>query len=108
MATQARNAVKECAGDLSKVSADIAGLKTTCKDRWRQILNEGQRVPEKHLFTLQEAISSDQLIEMKKANVTLVVPKEYHNGYNTETGIRLLTVDGFIGKLKALTKPEAA
>jgi hypothetical protein len=81
----------------------VAGLKTTCKDRWRQILNEGQRVPEKHLFTLQEAISSDQLIEMKKANVTLVVPKAFHNGYDTKTGIRLLTVDGFLEKLRTLT-----
>lgn len=86
----------------------VAGLKTTCKDRWRQILNEGQRVPEKHLFTLQEAISSDQLIEMKKANVTLIVPKDYHKGYDTKTGVRLLTVDGFLDKLRKLTKTEAA
>ncbi len=24
----------------------IVGVKTTCKDRWRQVLNEGKRVPE--------------------------------------------------------------
>jgi type II restriction enzyme len=86
----------------------VAGLKTTCKDRWRQILNEGKRVKEKHLLTLQEAISSDQLAEMHDANVTLVVPKPFHKGYDTSTGIRLLTVDGFIAKIRALTKAEAA
>ncbi len=86
----------------------VAGLKTTCKDRWRQILNEGKRVKEKHLLTLQEAISSDQLTEMHEANVTLVVPKPFHRGYDTSTGIRLLTIEGFITKVRALTKNQAA
>jgi hypothetical protein len=86
----------------------VAGLKTTCKDRWRQILNEGKRVPEKHLVTLQEAISSDQLREMHEANVTLVVPKPYHKGYDTNTGIRLLSVEDFITKAKAVTNLKAA
>ncbi|MFT3868056.1 MAG: type II restriction endonuclease [Nibricoccus sp.] len=80
----------------------VVGLKTTCKDRWRQILNEGRRVKEKHLLTLQAAISSDQLVEMREANVTLVVPKPYHKGYDASTGIRMLTVDGFINKVREL------
>ena len=82
----------------------VAGLKTTCKDRWRQILNEGKRIPEKHLITLQEGISKNQLIEMREANVTLVVPKKFHKGYDTNTGIRLLSMEGFLNKIKALTK----
>ena len=86
----------------------VAGLKTTCKDRWRQILNEGKRVKEKHLLTLQEAISSDQLSEMHEANVTLVVPKPFHKGYDVGTGIRLLTVEGFMAKVRTLTKRDAA
>jgi hypothetical protein len=85
----------------------VAGLKTTCKDRWRQILNEGKRVPEKHLVTLQEAVSSDQLREMSEANVTLVVPKPYHKGYDTSTGISLLSLEDFIAKAKAVTNPHA-
>ena len=86
----------------------VAGLKTTCKDRWRQILNEGKRVKEKHLLTLQEAISADQLAEMHEANVTLVVPKPFHKGYDISTGIRLLTIEGFITKVRTLTKDQAA
>jgi len=86
----------------------VAGLKTTCKDRWRQILNEGKRVTEKHLLTLQEAISSDQLAEMHEANVTLVVPKKFHKGYDISTGIRLLSVEGFLLKVRDLTKTETA
>lgn len=95
---------KKAYEDLTHPIAHLAvvGIKTTCKDRWRQILNEGKRIPEKHLLTMQEAISTDQLVEMREANVTLVVPKPFHKGYNIETGINLLSVDGFIEKLHSL------
>ncbi len=81
----------------------VVGLKTTCKDRWRQVLSEGKRIPEKHLLTLQEAISGDQLTEMRDAKVTLVVPQAYHKGYDPGTGVRLLSIEQFIMHLKALT-----
>jgi hypothetical protein len=84
----------------------VVGIKTTCKDRWRQILNEGKRVGEKHLLTLQEAISRDQLIEMREANVTLIVPKPFHKDYDSSTGIRLLSVEAFISKLTAFDYPR--
>lgn len=86
----------------------VVGLKTTCKDRWRQVLSEGKRVPDKHLLTLQEAISSDQLVEMREAKVTLVVPKEFHKGYDLRTGINLLSVEGFLKKLRGITVTKAA
>ena len=53
------------------------GAKTTCKDRWRQIVSEADRIPNKHLFTLQQGISVNQLNEMKDLGVTLVVPQPY-------------------------------
>lgn len=49
--------------------------KTTCKDRWRQILNEADKIEIKHLFTLQQGISENQLTEMYNYKVQLVVPK---------------------------------
>lgn len=41
---------------------------------------------------------------MREANVTLVVPKKFHKGYDANTGIQLLSMEGFLGKIKALTK----
>ncbi len=38
--------------------------KSTCKDRWRQILNEAERIPYKHLLTLEPSISMNQTNEM--------------------------------------------
>ena len=78
----------------------IVGVKTTCKDRWRQVLNEGKRVSEKHILTIQPGISTNQLNEMHKANVALVVPKRFHKDYPKERNITLLTVDEFVSKVR--------
>ena len=74
--------------------------KTTCKDRWRQILNEADRIEDKHLFTLQQGISSNQLKEMYKYNVKLVVPKPYLSCFPLDFRDRILTLNGFITMVK--------
>lgn len=53
------------------------GAKTTCKDRWRQVINEANRIKTKHLFTLQQGISEQQITEMEAEKVVLVVPKKF-------------------------------
>lgn len=75
--------------------------KTTCKDRWRQILNEADRIKTKHLFTLQQGISSNQLKEMYNSDVCLVVPKPYLKSFPEEFREKILTLDNFIGQVKA-------
>jgi len=42
----------------------MLGVKSTCKDRWRQVLAEAQRLQEKHLLTLEPGISTFQLDEV--------------------------------------------
>lgn len=71
--------------------------KTTCKDRWRQILNEADKIKTKHLFTLQQGISSNQLDEMYKHDVCLVVPKPYLKNFPEAFRERIMTLDSFIG-----------
>lgn len=72
--------------------------KTTCKDRWRQILNEANRLRDKnkYLCTMQQGISSQQLDEMQDEQVILVVPKEYHTYYPKDKRSRLWTVKHFV------------
>ena len=48
--------------------------KTTVRDRWRQVLPEAERIPEKHLLTLQQSLSEDQLHQIAGAYVAVVVP----------------------------------
>ena len=80
--------------------------KTTCKDRWRQILNEANRLrqTEKYLFTLQQGISPQQLKEMACEKVVLVVPKSYINTYPKEFRCKILTLAQFSDYLIKLYK----
>lgn len=70
--------------------------KTTCKDRWRQILNEADRIRTKHLFTLQQGISVNQLQEMYKYQVQLVVPKQYIDSYPPVFQDKIISLNDFI------------
>ncbi len=74
----------------------VLGSKTTCKDRWRQVLNEADRIKVKHLFTLQQGISSNQLEEMIKYDVQLVVPKSNITSFPTLYRQRLWTLERFV------------
>lgn len=78
----------------------MLGVKTTCKDRWRQILNEADRVPDKHLVTLQEGVSVEQFQEMVAARVTLVVPFALHEKYPKQIRSELLSLERFIAQTK--------
>jgi len=72
------------------------GAKTTCKDRWRQVLNEADRAPIKHLCTLQQGITSAQLREMREASVIPVVPKQFHDFCKKEDRDFLLSIESFL------------
>jgi len=74
----------------------VLAAKTTCKDRWRQVINEADRVTTKYLFTLQESISSAQLAEMFQANVRLIVPKPHLTSFPKEFRDRILTLEKFV------------
>lgn len=74
----------------------VLGSKTTCKDRWRQVLNEADRIKVKHLFTLQQGISSNQLQEMIKYDVQLVVPKGNISSFPAQYRDRLWTLERFV------------
>ena len=72
------------------------GAKTTCKDRWRQVITEADRIPEKHLFTLQEGISEYQLDEMEEAKVLLVIPDSYRDCYPKNYKDTLINLNSFL------------
>lgn len=74
----------------------MLGVKTTCKDRWRQVLSEAQRIPHKHLFTLEPAISSNQTAEMQAHSLQLVLPESLHLTYSNEQRSWLLNLSQFL------------
>lgn len=70
--------------------------KTSCKDRWRQVLSEANRIENKHLITLETAISETQTIEMKDKKLQLVIPKKLQSTYSTTQRDRIISLDDFI------------
>lgn len=78
------------------------GAKTTCKDRWRQILNEADRIPVKHLFTLQQGISKNQLTEIYRENVCLVVPEPYKTFFDPTFRDRILSLKQFTDSVRRI------
>jgi hypothetical protein len=74
----------------------LLATKTTCRDRWRQILNEADRIPVKHLLTLQEGISENQFAEMRAAGVQLVVPAPIASQFPEGVQPHLMTLSAFI------------
>lgn len=76
------------------------GAKTTCKDRWRQVLNEANRIETKYLFTLQQGISKNQLLEMRHEHLKLVVPASYRTSFDKEFQPEIETLASFIEMVK--------
>lgn len=74
--------------------------KSTCKDRWRQVLAEACRIKEKHLFTLEPAISFNQTNEMKAHNLQLVVPSALFGTYSGEQKAWLLSLAAYLERVK--------
>jgi len=68
--------------DFDALKLTMLGVKSTCKDRWRQVLAEADRIGNKHLLTLETAISVQQTDEMAAKNLQLVLPKKLHETYN--------------------------
>ncbi len=80
----------------------MLATKTTCRDRWRQVINEADRIPVKHLLTLQEGVSEAQFREMTQANVQLVVPEPLIAKFPPSIRADIQTLESFLGDLRLL------
>jgi hypothetical protein len=74
----------------------MLGVKSTSKDRWRQVLTEADRIPQKHLCTLEAGISAKQTDEMQRQQLTLVVPSGLHATYTAAQLTGMLSVMEFV------------
>ena len=74
----------------------MLGAKSTCEDRWRQVLSEASRIPDKHLVTLEPGITANQTDEMKAKHLQLVVPAAIHDTYKASQQDWLMDVAQFV------------
>jgi hypothetical protein len=78
----------------------MLGAKTSCKDRWRQVLSEADRIETKHLLTLEPGISETQTDEMKKQKLQLVLPRSLHDTYRPSQMDALMDFGSFLAMVK--------
>jgi hypothetical protein len=78
----------------------VLGTKTSCKDRWRQVLSEAEKIKNKHLLTLEPGISENQTTEMRGNRVQLIVPESLHQTYTASQRTWLMNVKEFIDLVK--------
>jgi len=81
--------------EYDKLNLTMLGVKSSCKDRWRQVLAEADRIEEKHLLTLETAISENQTEEMQAKKLQLVLPEELHGTYSETQRSWLMNVTQF-------------
>ena len=79
----------------------MLGAKTSCKDRWRQVLAEAAKIPHKHLCTFESGISENQTDQMISHGLQLVIPRQYHQTYSEKQQLWLLGLGDFIKHVKS-------
>jgi hypothetical protein len=82
----------------------ILGAKTTCKDRWRQVLAEAAKIERKHLITMEPAISANQIEQMRANNLQLIVPAAIQRTYTPDQIPWLMSFKDFINEIKDIQK----
>ena len=82
--------------DFPAANLRMLGVKSTCKDRWRQVLTEAARIEHKHLLTLEPGISETQTAQMQAGNLRLVLPTGLHETYQPDQRRWLINLFEFI------------
>jgi hypothetical protein len=86
--------------NFNAINLTMLGVKSTLKDRWRQVLAEADRIEEKHLLTLEAAISTQQTDEMNSKKLQLIIPEKIQSSYTSKQQNWLMNVEEFFKLLK--------
>lgn len=78
----------------------MLAAKTTCRERWRQVLSEAYRIGVKHLLTMDHKVSESQLNEMNLEELRLVLPKPILSKYAGNIQSELICLADFLAIVK--------
>ena len=71
------------------------------------MLAEADRIPEKHLATLEPGISDNQTNEMSSRGLTLVLPRMIHETFSDRQRQDLMTIRDFIDFVREKQTPRS-
>ena len=78
----------------------MLGAKSSCKERWNQVLAEANRIDDKHLFTLEPSISPGQTEKMREKRLQLILPEPLHETYLPDQRDWLVNLGEFVSMVK--------
>jgi hypothetical protein len=87
------------------VRLTMLGAKSTCKDRWPQVLAEARRIAQKHLLTLEPGISEHQTDRMRATQLQLILPQPLHETFREAQQDWLMNVSEFIELVRGRQDP---
>lgn len=93
-----------CDPDFPASFLRLLAAKTTVKERWRQVLKEGDRIPVKHLITLERSISESSIEEMNSSDIRLIVPEPYRQTYPEAQQRKIMPFADFLEEVLELQK----
>lgn len=82
-------------------SLTMLAAKSSCKDRWSQVLPEAERIVHKHLLTLEPAIAESTTQTMRESYLQLIVPSSIQVSYNRKQQEWLWSVADFLDLVKS-------
>lgn len=84
-------------------SLRMLASKTSTKDRWRQVIDEADRIERKHLLTIAPAgVSAKQCEQMVKAKVCLVMPSKIMETHDAEVRANTIPFAEFLDCVSSL------
>jgi hypothetical protein len=89
-------------------SLRMVACKTTAKERWRQVLHEAERIPEKYLVTVDPGLSRATVEAMQRAGVVVFLPRpSIDTAYGGTLAQQFLTIRDLVDRLR-VASPESA
>lgn len=82
----------------------MLGAKSSCKERWHQVLAEASKIRRKHLLTLEPGIPEPQTHQMKEMDLQLVVPRPIQDTYTADQRKWLWTLADFVREVARRTR----
>ena len=82
----------------------ILNIQMLCKDSWNYELERSSGDQTIYLFTLQQGLAREVLLEMEKKRIVLVVPKEYIGCYPADKKYKIWSIEKYMEYLDSVAE----
>lgn len=80
----------------------MLGAKSTIKERWRQVLEAADRIPVKHLCTLEPGLSLSLTDSIHMNSIQLVIPEGILSSYENSQKDKIINIEYFLDFVKSI------